>query len=103
MRKFREGSEGECLLHTVNVNESQSRTCQANLSSPTGVGVRKFKETSEASTYIPSGVRVDVGLCESHFPTTNVHSSTLSTHEIKKGQENFSHRGGVRKFRESSR
>ena len=65
--------------------------------SPTGVGVRKFKETSEASTYKVSSVRVDVGLCESHCPTTNVHSSTLSTHEIKKGQGNFSHRGRCEK------
>ena len=32
MRKFRERSKGERLLHAVNVNESRSRTCQGNFS-----------------------------------------------------------------------
>ena len=52
MRKFRERSEGECLLQTVNVNESQ--TGHVRETSPTAVGVRKFKESSGSEhSHIP--------------------------------------------------
>jgi hypothetical protein len=86
VRKFREGSEGEHSLHTVNENQ----TGKVRETYPTGVGVRKFRESSRPL------FQLTTCSVEGRHQGCNMRESARSS-QIRKVHGNFSHRGRCEK------